>query len=333
MWNFALRRAGRSIVTLFFVLIATFAMTRVAYRNPAATLLPRNATGAQVESIKNALHLNESWFQQFWHYAFRGPAIADVPTGLARWPPSFGYSFHEQTAVTPLILSKISATASVALGAVVIWMALSLLFGVLAARQPGSWTDRSLSGLSYLGLSIPAFVTGVLLSYFLFFRLSQINIHWFPNGGYVPLTKDPFEWARHLALPWATLAIAEIGVFQRVVRASMLEVLGADFIRTARARGVKERRVYFDHALSAALTPVITLGGLELAAILGGAVVVEWIFGIDGVGRLALKAALNGDFPVVLGATVFASVVFIASALAVDIITRWRDPAAETALP
>ncbi|MGH3642086.1 MAG: ABC transporter permease, partial [Mycobacterium sp.] len=326
MFNFVLGRVGRAIVTLFLVLVATFAMTRVAYRNPAATLLPRNATGQQVEAIKNALHLNESWLQQFWHYAFRGPAIADVPTGLARWPPSLGYSFHQQTAVMPLILSKISATASLALGAVVIWMVLSVAFGVLAARRPGSWTDRTLSGFSYFGLAIPTFVTGVLLSYFLFFKLSQVGVHLFPNGGYVPLTKDPLEWARHLVLPWATLVIAEVGVFQRVVRASMLETLGADYIRTARAKGISERRVYFDHALRTALTPVITLGGLELAYILGGGVVVESIFGIDGVGRLALTSALNGDFPVVLGATLFASLVFIVSTLGVDVINRLRDP-------
>jgi peptide/nickel transport system permease protein len=332
MVNFVLSRVGRAAVTLVLVLVATFAMTKVAYRNPAATLLPRNATGQQVEAIKNALHLNESALQQFWHYAFRGPAIANVPTGLARWPPSLGYSFHQQTAVMPLILSKISATASLALGAVVIWMALSVLFGVLSARRPGSLTDRTLSGISYVGLAIPMFVTGVLLSYFLFFKLSQVNVHWFPNGGYVPLTKNPFEWARHLVLPWATLVIAEVGVFQRVVRASMLETLGADYIRTAHAKGIRERRVYFDHALSAALTPVITLGGLELAYILGGGVVVESIFGIDGVGRLALTSALNGDFPVVLGATLFASLVFIVSTLVVDIVNRLRDPAAGTAL-
>ncbi len=184
-----------------------------------------------------------------------------------------------------------------------------------------------LAGLAYVGVSVPTFLTGILLSYFLFFILSTHGVRWFPSSGYVPLTQNPLEWARHLLLPWLTLAIAEIGIFQRVVRGSMLDVLSADYIRTARAKGVTERRVYFDHALKAALNPVITLAGLELAVILGGAIVVETIFGLDGVGRLAIESALSGDFPVVIGTTLFASTVFIVSTLTVDIVTRLRDPA------
>ncbi len=328
---FVIRRSGRAIVTLFVVLLATFGLTQIAYQDPAATLVSRNATGAQIASIKAALGLNEAWYTQLWHYLFGGTKIEGVSTGVFRG--SFGYSFHQQTGVTQLVLSKVGATASLALGALVIWMALSLLFGVVSARRPGSWTDRILSGVSYVGLAVPTFVTGVLLSFLLFFELGKTGIHIFPVGGYVPLDQSPIQWARYLLLPWATVALAEIGVFQRVVRASMLDVLSADYIRTARAKGVSERRVYFDHALKSALNPVITLGGLEFAGILGGAVVAEQIFGIDGVGRLAINSAQNGDFPVVLATTVFASFVFIVSTLVVDVITHLRDPASSTVLP
>ncbi len=332
MWAFILRRVGRSVMTLIIVLIATFGMTRLAYQNPAATLLPRNATGRQIAELKAALGLDQPWYTQLWHYFFGGSKIEGVETGILRWPPSFGYSFHEQTAVTPLVLSKVQATASLALGAVIIWMTLSLLFGVASAWHPGSWVDRTVSGFSYVGLAVPTFVTGVVLSYVLFFELGNAGIHIFPDGGYVPITQNPLQWAQHLLLPWATVAIAEIGVFQRVVRASMLDVLSADYIRSARAKGVSERRVYFSYALKAALNPVITLSGLEFAGILGGAIVAEEIFGIDGVGRLAINSALNGDFPVVIATTVFASVVFIASTLVVDIITHLRDPASSTVM-
>jgi peptide/nickel transport system permease protein len=143
----------------------------------------------------------------------------------------------------------------------------------------------------------------------------------------VPLTENPLEWARHLILPWATLVIAEIGIFQRIVRAGMLDVLGQDYIRTARAKGLSESRIYLSHALKSALNPIITLGGLELAVIMGGAIVTETIFGLDGIGRMAIAAALDGDFPLVIGTTIFAASIFVVSTLAVDLIAQWRDPA------
>lgn len=320
--------AVRAIVTLLAVLVITFAMTRVAYRNPAAVLAPRNATQETLDGITRALRLDEPWYLQLWHYLYRGPDIQGAPMGLFNWPPALGYSFRRQQPVTELILSKIPVTLSLALGALVIWMTLSILLGVAAARRPGSWLDRVISGVSYAGLAVPTFLTGILLSYFLYFKLSTYGVRWFPSGGYVGLTEDPVEWARHLALPWLTIAIAEIGIFQRVVRANMLDVLGSDYIRTARAKGVSERRVLFGHALSAALNPIITLGGLELAALMGGAIVTEQIFGLDGVGRLAVESALGGDFPVVIGTTILAAAIFVISGFVVDVITYLRDPAA-----
>jgi peptide/nickel transport system permease protein len=246
--------------------------------------------------------------------------------GLFRWPPALGYSFRKQVPVTDLILSKAPVTLSLALGALLIWMSVSIVLGVIAARRQGAWQDHVIAVFSYIGLSVPTFLSGILLSYFLFFQLSNYGISWFPSSGYVPLVDNPLEWARHLALPWLTLALAEIGIFQRVVRASMLDVLGEDYIRTARAKGLPERKIYYDHALQAALNPVITLGGLELAVIMGGAIVTETIFGLDGVGRLAISSALDGDFPVVIGTTIFASAAFVLCTFVVDAIAQFRDP-------
>lgn len=330
MLKYILNQAARALTTLLIVLVATFALTRVAYRDPAAVLAPRNADQETLDGITRALRLDEPWYLQLWHYLYRGPDIQGAEMGLFHWPPALGYSFRQQRPVTELILEKVPATLSLALGAVVIWMALALLFGVLAARRRDTWVDHGLSVVSYTGLSVPTFLTGILLAYFLYFKLSTYGIRWFPSGGYVPLTEDPLQWARHLLLPWLTIAIAEIGVFQRVVRAHMLDVLGADYIRTARAKGVSEHRVHFDHALGAALNPIITLGGLELAALMGGAIVTEQIFGLDGVGRLAVEAAVGGDFPVVIGTTILAAAVFVVSTFVVDVVTRLRDPAGAT---
>ncbi|MEV0362199.1 ABC transporter permease [Nocardia fusca] len=320
--------AARAATTLILVLIAAFFLTRVAYRDPANMLAPRNATQEGIDAVTRALRLDDPWYVQLKNYLLRGPDIQGAPMGLAHWPPGLGYSFRRQTPVTELILSKVPVTVSLALGALVIWMTLSIVSGVAAARRRGTAVDRGLSTAAYIALSLPTFLTGMLLSYFLFFKLSTYGLYWFPSSGYVPFAESPFEWARHLLLPWLTLAIAEIGLFQRVVRGSVLEALSADYIRTARAKGVSENAVYYRHALKSALNPVITLGGLELAVIMGGAIVTETVFGLDGVGRLAINSALEGDFPVVIGTTIFAAAVFVLCNLVVDIVTRLRDPAA-----
>lgn len=316
----------RSVSTLVIVLVLSFFITRVAYRNPAAMLAPRNATQQTIDGVARALRLDEPWYQQLWYYLYRGPDIQGAPMGIMHWPPALGYSFRKQAPVTDLILAKAPVTLSLALGALVIWMTIAIVGGVVAARWQGKWLDHTLAFFAYIGLSIPTFLSGILISWFFFFQLNSYGLRWFPSSGYVPLVEDPLAWARHLALPWATLALAEIGIFQRVVRASMLDVLGQDFIRTARAKGVSEWRVYFDHALKAALNPILTLGGLELAVIMGGAIVTETIFGLDGIGRMAIAAALDGDFPVVIGTTIFAAAAFVLCTLVVDVIAERLDP-------
>lgn len=320
----------RALSTLLIVLVLSFFITRIAYRNPAAMLAPRNATQETIDGVARALRLDEPWYLQLWYYLYRGPDIQGAPMGLMHWPPALGYSFRKQAPVTDLILAKAPVTLSLALGAVVIWMTLAILSGVTAARWQGRLADHVLAVVAYVGLSVPTFLSGILISYFFFFQLTSHGFAWFPSSGYVPLTEDPLQWARHLALPWATLAIAEIGIFQRVVRASMLDALGQDYIRTARAKGVGEGRVLFSHALKSALNPIITLGGLELAVIMGGAIVTETIFGLDGIGRMAITAALDGDFPVVIGTTIFAAAAFVISTLTVDLIAEWRDPASRS---
>ncbi len=316
----------RSASTLVAVLILTFFMTRLAYRNPAAMLAPRNATQETIESIARSLRLDEPWYWQLWYYLYRGPDIQGAPMGIMHWPPALGYSFRKQAPVTDLILAKAPVTLSLALGALVIWMTVAIAGGVIAARWQGKWLDHLIAVLAYIGLSVPTFLSGILISWFFFFQLSGYGIRWFPSSGYVPLAENPAEWARHLALPWLTLALAEIGIFQRVVRASMLDVLGQDYIRTARAKGVSEGRVYFNHALKAAFTPILTLGGLELAVIMGGAIVTETIFGLDGIGRMAITAALDGDFPVVIGTTIFSAAAFVFCTMTVDTLAEWLDP-------
>lgn len=312
------------LLTLALVVVGAFLLTKVAYANPARSLAPDNASPETVAQIQASLGLDQPWWIQLKYFIFGGPDIKGVSTGLLAWPPSLGYSFHEQRSVTDLILEKIPVTASLAIGALVIWMIVSIVSGVLAARHPGHLFDRLSSGTSYVLLSLPIFVTGVLLVYFLYYRLTLAGLPIFPSGGYVPFSESPSQWALHLALPWLTLVLYEVGVFQRVVRGAVLDVSSADYVRTAWAKGASWPRVYFGHALPGALTPILTLGGIEFASILGGAIVTEQIFGLDGVGRLAVRAALNGDGPVVIGCTLFAAIVFIVITTVVDIAVDLR---------
>jgi peptide/nickel transport system permease protein len=313
------------VLTVGVVVLITFALTRIAYQDPARMLAPENASEETVSAIAASLHLNDAWYVQLWHFAIRGPDIKGTPTGLLNLPPSLGYSYRSQRPVTDLIVEKIPVTVSLAVGALILWAALSIVLGVYAARKPGGPFDAITSVLSYGALAVPTFVTGVVLLYVLYFQLSLAGVRILPGGGYVALTQSPVQWAQHLLLPWLTLVLAEVGVFQRVVRASVLEVASRDFVRTARAKGVAPHAVYFDHALSAALNPILTLGGIEFATILGGAIITEQIFGLDGVGRLAVSAAKSGDAPVVIGCTLLGAVIFVVTTFLVDVVTHARS--------
>lgn len=325
MWANLWRRILRMLITLLIVLLVTFALTRIAYHDPARMVAPANASEQTIDSIRQSLNLDVPWYVSLWQYFFGGPPIRGVATGLFRLPPSLGYSYLQQRPVLDLILEKLPVTASLAIGALVLWMTLSILAGVRAAQRPGGTFDQVSSVVSYALLSTPSFVTGVLLLFFGFFKLSQMGLRIFPPGGYVSPTASVGDWVLHLVLPWLTLTLVEVGTFQRVVRSAVLEVSHREYIRTARGKGLSPNRVYFDHALSAALNPVLTLGGIEFASLLGGAIITEQIFGLDGVGRLAVYSAINGDAPVVIGCTLLAAVLFVVLSFVIDLVVTVRS--------
>jgi peptide/nickel transport system permease protein len=176
------------------------------------------------------------------------------------------------------------------------------------------------------GLSMPTFLVGLLLIYLLFFRLHLAGITWFPPGGYVPLTQDPLGWAQHLLLPWLTLAAVTAATYSRLTRSSMLEVLGEDYIRTARSKGLSEDRVVYRHGLRSALTPVVTLLGIDLGTLLGGVIVTEQVFGLPGLGQLAWQSVPTQDLPVIIGTVLVASAFIIVANLLVDLGYALLDP-------
>lgn len=319
------------VLVLFVIALVAFGLSAVANNDPAALLAPRGADAAAIQQIRVNLHLTDPLYLQFWHFLTRGPEVRGTPTGLMHWPPSLGYSFKSQRPVLDVITDKLPATTSLALGALVLWLAISIPIGVLSATKPRSIRDRIATVFALTGLSFPTFLLGLLLSYLLFYQLTKAGVRLsdgssvFPAGGYVALTQDPLEWFHHLILPWFTLALTEAAIYVRVTRGSMLEVLGEDYIRTARAKGLRERRVVYRHGLRSALTPVVTLAGLDLATLLGGAIVTEQVWGIDGVGRLAVRSVTAGDLPVVVGVTLLASFFFVIVNVLVDILYAVLD--------
>jgi peptide/nickel transport system permease protein len=237
-----------------------------------------------------------------------------------------GYSYVGFEPVTRILARDLPVTASLAIGAALLWLVLGVASGVIAATRPRSAVDRVTTGAALFFYSMPAFLLGQVLLLVLFFRLTMAGLRIFPGSGYVPLTEDPAHWAQHLILPWFTLALVTAATYARLTRASMLDVLGEDYIRTARSKGLTERRVTYRHALRSALTPVVTQFGIDLGTLLGGAVVTEQVFGLPGLGREAVLAITTQDLPVIIGVVLIASLFVVVASIVVDLCYAMLDP-------
>jgi peptide/nickel transport system permease protein len=311
--RFVLRRIVSGALTLFFISLLMFVLFYVAPNDPARTLAGPQATFDVVEQIRQRLGLDQPLLERF------GQFLGDLLHG------DLGYSYYNQRPVLDTILDRLPVSASVAIGSAVLWTITGIPIGVTAARHPGSWRDRLGTTFVLAGLSFPTFVVGLLLLYFLFFRLTLLGIDWFPAGGYVPFTENPWEWARHLILPWFTVAFATAATYARLTRGQLLEVFGEDYIRTARAKGLSEQRVVYRHGLRSAITPLFTQFGLDVALLLGGLVVTEQIFGLPGIGRLAVESVIRGDQPIIIGTVLFASLFVVVANVVVDVGYAFLD--------
>jgi peptide/nickel transport system permease protein len=309
MIRFLARRVVAAAVVLFVISVAVFVLFFVvAPGDPAANFVGRGATPEQIEMARVRYGLDQPAHVQYLRYA-GGLLHGDL-----------GFSFRNAEPVTKTLLTRLPATASLAVGAAALWLAVGIPVGILAATRPRSLRDRAATVFSLAGLAAPSFVVGLLLLYVLFYRLTLLGWHAFPGNGYVPLTSDPLGWAHHLLLPWVTLAVTYAASYSRLVRGSLLEVLGEDYIRTARAKGLSERRVVLRHGLRSALTPVVTLLGIDLGSLLGGAIVTEAVFGLQGIGQTAVQAVTTGDLPIIFGTVMLAAFFVVVGNLVVDCV-------------
>ena len=310
MARFVIRRLAGMVLVLFVVSLVTFAIFNVIPNSdPAQRLAGKNATPTLVKSIEEDWGFDESLPVQYFE------TMKKIFTGEL-------ISYSESADVDEKIVEGIPATFSLCIGAAVIWLFFGILFGYLSARKPGGWLDRFLTVVAVAGISLPSFLLAAVFLYLLTFKVEL-----FPASSYVPLTEDPIQWAYHLILPWFTLAILNIGFYSRVLRSNMLDVMKEDYVRTARAKGLSERRVMTRHVLRNSLIPIVSLFGLDFAATIGGgAIIVESIFSLNGVGQYAAEAITNLDLPPIMAITMFGAFFVVFFSAAVDVFYAYLDP-------
>jgi len=310
MARFIVRRLIGLIAVLFAVSVLLFLVfTVLPAQNPAQQLAGKNSTPELVAAIEEEWGFNDSLPAQYL------TMMGKVLTGEL-------VSYRPRVNVLEQIVERIPATLSLSIGAAVLWLFFGLLLGYLSAVRAGGWLDKLLTAFAVAGISVPVFLIAPVLLYFLSYKTGI-----FPGGGYEPLTGDPWQWLTHLILPWFTLAFLMIGIYGRVLRSNMLDVMNEDYVRTARAKGLSERRVMTRHVLRNSLIPIVTLFGLDFGATIAGtAIITESLYSIDGIGNYAAQASANFELPPVMGVALYgAFFVVLFNALA-DVAYAYLDP-------
>ncbi|MFF2524789.1 ABC transporter permease [Streptomyces liangshanensis] len=311
------------VVIMLVVFCIFFLVPKWAGVDPATMYVGKVSDAAAVEAVRQKLQLGDPIFVQLWEF-FKGIFVGrtyssggDVTKCAA---PCFGYSFRTEQAIWPQLTSALPVTLALALGAAVLWLVFGLAAGVLSALKRGSFWDRGAMIVALSGVSLPIYFTG-LLSLAVF----HYSLGWL-DAKYVPLDQSFTGWFGGMILPWVTLAFLYAAMYARITRATMLEVMGEDYIRTARAKGLTEPVVIGKHAMRSTMTPILTLLGMDLGALIGGAILTETTFSLPGLGQAVLEGIKTGDLPVILGVTLITSVAVILANLLVDILYAVIDP-------
>ena len=312
--RFLIRRILTGILVLWIVASGTFFLFFFRPVNAVARQLAgRAASPAIINEVIRNLGLNQPIMVQYWHF------LSNTARG------NLGYSYYNGEAVKTIIAQDLPITASVVIGGVVLWLIVGLGVGVLSATRPRSAFDRASTVGVLAGLSMPTFVLGELLIIAVFVPLNQRGFTWIQTG-YAPLSQGLIPWMGHMILPWITLAAVQAAVYTRLSRGSLIDTLGEDYIRTARAKGLSERRVVYRHGLRAALTPVVSQLGIDVGALLGGVIVVEQVFGLGGLGQDSVQAINSGNLPLIIGFVVVAAAFVVVANIIVDAAYALLDP-------
>jgi peptide/nickel transport system permease protein len=315
MGRYIIRRLLWALVLLVLVIALTFAIFYLLpSADPAQLRAGRNATAANIAAIRHNLGLDKPVYVQFWDYLKNLVLHFDL-----------GYSYQSDASVKSLIFDRLPATLSLTAGAIVIWMLVGIPVGIISAVKRRTLLDRAAMGVALLGVSVPVFWLGLVMLY-----LFATDIGKFPllpgANTYVAISSDPGRWFTSLIMPWFVLAASSAAIYARLLRGSLIETMQEDYIRTARAKGLLERTVVLRHGVRSALTPLVTVLGLDIGVLLGGAVLTETVFNVPGIGRLNYDAIIHSDYPIIQGTVLLAAIFIILANIVVDIVYAFLDP-------
>ena len=330
MIGYVIRRLTLMVALLFLVTVAVFVLFNLVPGDPARLYCGKSCTPTVLAAIHERMELDIPMVEQYTRFVsgiFFGRTFSPTsPQPIECDAPCLGYSYDKHTQVLSLIARAAPVTFYLAIGAFVVWIATGVLLGIFAALKRGRWPDRLVIGLSLVGYSMPSFFIGLLLYVFVIISLKLLPRPQFPSGGWVAPINNPVQFFQTMILPWIVLATLYAAFYMRLTRNQVLEVLGDDYVRTARAKGLPERTVVVKHALRAGLTPIVTAAGLDLAGLLGGAIISETIFSLPGMGSLALDSIVKNDLPLIAGITLLSSAIIIIANFVVDLLYAVVDP-------
>jgi peptide/nickel transport system permease protein len=310
------RRLIWTIVVIFVVVLVTFVVFfKLPAGDPALRFAGRSPTTAELALIRHRLHLDKPFYVEFGYF------VKNFFVGDSNGWPGLGYSYEGSVPVMQEIKQRAPRTLCLIAGAATIWIVFGLTIGILSAVKRRTIVDRLAMGFALFGISAPVFWLG-LMGLYIFWK----KLGWTGGSGYVAFSQNPAAWFSHLILPWCVLALLYIAIYARLTRGNLLETLGEDYIRTARAKGLSERRVIFRHGVRASLTPIVTQFGLDVALLVGGAVITESVFNLQGLGWLAINSVFTQDLPTVLGVVLVGAAAVAIMNLLVDIAYAFLDP-------
>ncbi|WP_129666674.1 ABC transporter permease [Phytoactinopolyspora endophytica] len=324
MLRFLLARLSGLILILLLVCVCTFAVFFVLSPDPAVQICGKNCTPELIDQIRANLGLDEPLLSQFLSFvgglfAGRTYGAGDAATHCAA--PCLGYSFQSSQPVWEMVTERLPVTVTVAIGAAVLWLLAGVVGGLISALKQGTWWDRGAMLVALSGLSIPNYVFALVLQYVL-----VVQLEWLPFPQAVGFAADPWQWFANYLMPWTVLAFAYASVYARLTRANVIDTLAENYVRTARAKGLPSHLVVRRHALRPALTPITTIFGMDFAGLLGGALITESVFGLNGVGKLTADAISSNDQPVIMGVTLLAAFFVVAGNVVVDLTYTALDP-------
>ncbi|MFU1803136.1 ABC transporter permease [Gardnerella swidsinskii] len=333
--TFLIKRSASAVLVLTLIAVVLFLIFFMLPANPAQLACGKPCTPERLARVSAFMGTDAPWYEQLGNY-IRGiffgrefgtnsasSGISAAGAAIICSSPCLGWSFTLNEPVTDLIMSRFAVTASLAIGAALLWVIIGVVTGVISASKEGSLFDRAFRALSSVGISSPAYLIGMLA-----ILAFAVYLPIFPTGGYVNFSDDPLGWLQHLLLPWIVLALLNAAYYTRLTRAHMLDELQQDYMRTALAKGMPRSKAITRHAMPNAMLPVLTMFGLDLGGLLGGAVITERVFSMQGLGSLLLDSVKNLDLQVLVGVTLFAAALVIVANLVVDVCYRFIDPRA-----